>query len=65
MSILLTLLNHLNELSSISVEMEGLILKPFSKDTLNQSLNISSIFGKNEDKYNLFLWDILLFYFSI
>ena len=35
--------------------MNGLILKPFRMDALDQSFNICSIFDRNENKYNLFL----------
>jgi hypothetical protein len=44
------LLDHLSAINSISVDIEGLVRKPFNKDLFDQSYNICSIFGRNADK---------------
>ncbi len=44
------LLDHLNEFNSKSDDIEGFVIEPFEKDAFDQSCNICSIFGKNDDK---------------
>jgi hypothetical protein len=42
--------DYLSSINSKSVDIEGLVRKPFNKELFDQSYNICSIFGRNDDK---------------